>query len=45
MDDKLKTKSYTYDHWIHSALAFSVIINLVTLKLFLEISYWNVIAV
>jgi len=41
----LNTSGYTYDHWMHSTLAFSVIINLVTLKLFLEISYWNVITV
>lgn len=33
----------TYDHWVHSTLAFSIIINLVTYKLFLETSYWNII--
>lgn len=45
MDDKLNPKGLTYDHWMHSALAFSVIINVVTFKLFVEISYWNLVAV
>jgi hypothetical protein len=45
MDDKLNPTGRTYDHWMHSALAFSVIINLVTYKIFVEISYWNVVSV
>lgn len=43
MSDIMNSSGKTYDHWVHSTLAFSVIINLVTFKLFLETSYWNVI--
>jgi amino acid permease len=43
MDKELNKGGTTYDHWVHSTLAFSVIINLVTAKLFLETSYWNII--
>jgi len=39
----LNTTGTTYDHWVHSTIAFSVIINLVTYKLFLENSFWNII--
>jgi hypothetical protein len=43
IDESLNKSGYNYDHWMHSTLAFSVIINLVTYKLFLETSYWNYI--
>lgn len=43
MDKELNRGGTTYDHWVHSTVAFSVIINLVTAKLFLETSYWNII--
>lgn len=43
MDGQLNDKGVTYDLWVHSTLCFTVIINLVTYKLFLETSYWNFI--
>lgn len=39
------TTGETYDHWLHSTLAFSVIINLVNLKMFLETVYWNWVSI
>jgi len=29
------------DHWLRSTIAFSVIINIVTLKIFIDSMYWN----
>ena len=35
----------TFDHWYHSTIAFSLILHLVTYKLFVESSHWTLFSV
>ena len=45
MAGSINNSGRAFDHWMHSTLSFSIIINLVTFKLFLETNYWNAINV
>ncbi len=43
MQGKINEGGKIYDHWSHTTIAFTIITNLVTFKLFLETHYWNTI--
>ena len=41
MQGSIDSSGLTYTHWFTSSLAFSIIIHIIMIKLFLESVYWN----
>ena len=41
MSGPIDSSGLTYSHWYTSSLAFSIIIHIIVLKLFIESVYWN----